>query len=144
MFLRTEICFFSSVLSDEIPSLNFPETTKESVLKVISKYYQILAKERKVLGYKKEQALAYFKAIPDDFNEIGRIPEIVENERLFQAIDNARNRARVIFSCATQVVSDGERLVGDKMTNHEYLQAIEPVFSQFLEHKREIFEHFKQ
>lgn len=129
---------------NDVSPKKFSETTKESVLKVISKYYQILATERKVLGRVKESALAYFKAIPDDFNEIGRIPEIVENERLFQAIDNARNRAAVIFSCATQVISDGERLVGDKTTNHEYLQVIEPVFSQFLEHKREIFEHFKQ
>jgi hypothetical protein len=111
---------------------------------VISKYYQILATERKVLGRLKEEALDYFKATQGDFNEIGRIPEIVENERLFQAIDNARNRAEVIFAFATKVISDGERLVGDKTTNHEYLQVIEPVFIQFLEHKREIFEHFKQ
>jgi hypothetical protein len=129
---------------NDVSPKKFSETTKESVLKVISKYYQILATERKFLGHVKERALDHFKEIPNDFNEIGRIPEIVENERLFQAIDDAKNRAAFIFRCATKVISDGERLVGDKTTNHDYLQAIEPFFIQFLEHKREIFEHFKQ
>ena len=134
----------NSLRKNDVSPKKFSETTKESVLKVISKYYRILATERKVLGSVKGPALDYLKEMSDDFDEIGGIPEIAGNERLFQAIYNAKNRAAGIFCCATQVILDDERPVGDKTTNHEYLQAIEPFFREFLEHKREIFEHFEQ
>jgi hypothetical protein len=122
----------------------FSETTREATLKVISKYYQILSTERKHLGHVEEVSQIYFREIPGEFNEICRIPEIVENEDLFQEIDNARNRAALIFHFASQVVRDGEKLTTSNMTNHDYLQMIEPIFNQFLEHKKKIFEYFRQ
>lgn len=119
------------------------EGIKKEIKTVIAKYYHILATERKVLGVVQAQALQYFKELPSDFDTISQNPEVVEDESLFRMIDNARNRAGVILNMAANVVSEQERSMGNKMTNHEYLQSIETIFSQFEGHKKEIFQHLK-
>jgi hypothetical protein len=119
------------------------EEVKKEIKTVIAKYFHILATERKVLGRVQAQALRYFKELPNDFDAISRNPEVVEDEGLFRMIENARNKAEVILNMAANVVSEEERLIGNKMTNHEYLQSVEPIFSQFEEHKKEIFQHLR-
>ena len=120
------------------------EELKKEIKTVIAKYFQILATDLKILGLLQAKNLQYLnERSTNDFYTILRNPEVVEDEGLFRMIDNAREMVTVILVKAANVVSEEERLIGNKMTNHEYLQSVEPIFSKFEEHKKEIFQHLR-
>ncbi len=129
---------------DEDKSHKISEEVKKEIKSVLAKFYHILTTERKFLGSHQAQALQYFKELTSAFDGISRNPEVVEDENCYRMIDNTRNRAELILVMATNVVSGQERLIGNKITNHDYLQSIEPIFNEFLGHKREIFQHLKR
>ena len=128
---------------EEVRPHKISEEVKKEIKTVVARYYHILATERKILHLHQSIASQYFEEIPGSFNKISQHPEVVEDEKLFQIIENARNRAALILHMARKVVSDQKWLTGEEMTNHEYLQGIEPIFNEFQEYKDEIFQHLK-
>ena len=116
---------------------------KKEIKTVIAKYFHILTTERKIFWEFPNLTNKYFLEIPTDFNKISQNPGVVEDEELFRMINNARYRAARILYMARNVFSDQKHLAASKITSHEYLQEIEPIFKQFLDHKEEIFQHLK-
>ena len=122
----------------------------KEVLKIISQCHRILRNELVNLAYDKELVKKYWDEFDGKFQELLDIPEISDDKKLFQLIQNAENRFKAILGLANDIVHDPERIERAERTNpnsittvHRFYQESKAIINQFIEEKESIFEYCK-
>lgn len=125
-----------------------PHFTK--TLEVISQCHRILKNELVDLSHNNNLVQQYRDEFDKKFKGLFDITEISDDKKLFQLIQNAENRFKVILGMANSIVHDSERIerpervnLGSITTVHRFNQESKAIIDQFIEEKESIFKYCK-